>query len=104
MPNPSHNGDTQDDVLRHTHLENEGAADRHGRAALLLVESLMHSLIDKGVITRGEAIDVIDIATEVEAELAGGSNGELDGTLLAPLAKSFRIEAGSRHQPHDGDL
>lgn len=67
-------------------------AGLHGRAALLLVESLIHSLVDKGVITRGEAIDVIDIASEVEAALAGLPQGEVEGTLLAPLATTFRIE------------
>jgi hypothetical protein len=92
MPDPSHDGNAQGDGQRYRYLKDESGAGHHGRAALLLVESLIHTLVDKGVITRGEAIDVIDIAGEVEAELADVSNGGLDDTLLAPLARTFRIE------------
>lgn len=68
--------------------------DAHGRAALLLVESLLHALVDKAVITRGEAIDVIDIAADVEAALAGTIHGPggSDQSHLAPLAHTFRVD------------
>ena len=70
------------------------AVDPHGRAALLLVESLIHALVEKAVISRGEAIDIIDIAVDVEAALADAAevDGFLEKSLLAPLATTFRIE------------
>jgi hypothetical protein len=66
----------------------------HGRAALLLVESLIHALVEKSVITHGEAIDIIDIAADVEAELAGvdPDGGGAEALLLAPLARTIRNE------------
>ena len=73
-------------------MDNAMVASSHGRAALLLIESLIHSLVDKGVITRGEAIDVIDIASDVEAELIGAAEGETEHMLLPPLAQTFRLE------------
>lgn len=73
-----------------------GDTDTHGRAALLLVESLIHALVDKAVITQGEAIDVIDIASEVEVDIAGPPDGHdrSTRTQLAPLAKTFRVDSG----------
>lgn len=70
-----------------------GDADTHGRAALLLVESLIHALVDKAVITQGEAIDLVDIASEVEADIVGALDGHGQATRsqLTPLAKTFRI-------------
>jgi hypothetical protein len=66
----------------------------HGRAALLLVESLIHALLEKSVISHGEAIDIIDIAADVEAELAGVENEGVaaEALLLAPLARTIRNE------------
>ena len=71
-------------------------ADPHGRAALLLVESLLHALVAKGVLKAGEAIDIIDIAGDVESDLAGASDDARQSgeTFLAPLAHTFRIERG----------
>lgn len=75
-------------------IDAAATGDRHGRAALLLVESLLHALVARGVLKPGEVIDIIDIAEDVEAELAGAPDGESGETLLAPLARTFRIEEG----------
>lgn len=63
----------------------------HGRAALLLVESLIHTLASRSVISVAEAIEVIEVAAEVEQEAAHLS-GSAPGapSLLVPLAKSMR--------------
>lgn len=45
--------------------------DAHGQAAMLLVESLIHGLIGRYVITVAEAVEVVDIAAEVKADIAG---------------------------------
>lgn len=44
--------------------------DAHGQAALLLVESLLHGLIDSSVISIPEAVEIVEVAAEVEADLA----------------------------------
>lgn len=43
--------------------------DPHGLAAMLLVESLIHCLTARSLITVPEAIEVVSIAAEVEEEL-----------------------------------
>lgn len=44
--------------------------DAHGQAAMLLVESLIHGLIARTVISTEEAIEIVDTAAEVKAEVA----------------------------------
>ncbi len=69
----------------------------HGQAALLLVESLMHSLLRKGVISREEFVETVEGAAEVEEELVianASSPSDSNGSLLYPLAAAFRNELG----------
>jgi hypothetical protein len=69
----------------------------HGQAALLLTESLMHALVDKGTISREDFIEVVEGAAEVERDLAianAMSPADRDGSLLSPLATAFRQELG----------
>lgn len=71
--------------------------DAHGQAALLLIESLIHSLVDKAMLTNAEAIVVIETAQDVKVEVAT-SDGEsvrriqesLD--LLSKMAASFEAD------------
>lgn len=65
--------------------------DAHGQAALLLVESLIHALVEKRLLSLAEAIEVIDVAAEVEGELSATTGG-LAPSLLAPLAHSLRLD------------
>jgi len=68
-----------------------------GRAALLLVESLMHALVAKGAISREEFIEIVEGSAEVEHELVA-SNASYpphhNGSLLYPLAAAFKKELG----------
>lgn len=41
-----------------------------GQAALLLIESLIHSLLDNGALTKAQAIEAIESAAEVKEESA----------------------------------
>ena len=70
----------------------------HGRAALLLVESLIHGLANRSVITVAEAIEIIEVAAEVEDELAraeGHDEAEIEArSLLAPISKSLGVDLG----------
>lgn len=72
-------------------------SEPHGRAALLLVESLIHGLIGRSALSVGEAIEIIEIAADIEREIS------LDPTLatlpalphamlLPPLAHSLRFD------------
>ena len=44
--------------------------DAHGQAAMLLVESLIHGLIARDVITVADAVEIVEIATDVRADTA----------------------------------
>ena len=74
-------------------------SDPHDRAGLLLVESLIHGLCEKAVLTTGEAIAIVDRAAEVQSETAEQSDGP-----AAPMWRShatLKTIAGSRRT--DGD-
>ena len=47
-----------------------GGPDAHGQAAMLLVESLLHALVARSVLTLEDAIEVVTVATEVKEEVA----------------------------------
>lgn len=54
--------------------------DAHGQAALLLVESLIHGLIARSALSVEEAVEIIQIATEVKQDV-GASWGDSPDTL-----------------------
>ena len=78
----------------------EGGAqlDGHGRAALLLVESLIHGLASRSVLSVSEAIEIIEVAAEVEYELAHVAGHDMDGhdarSLLVPMVNSLKVDLG----------
>ncbi len=45
--------------------------DAHGLAALLLVESLIHGLLARRLITVADAVEIVDVAAEVKLDVAG---------------------------------
>ena len=45
-------------------------ADAQGQAALLLIESLIHSLLDNGALTKAQAMEAIESAMQVKEESA----------------------------------
>lgn len=59
--------------------------DAHGQAAMLLVESLIHGLVSRSVISTQDAVDIVDTAAEVKAEMAIDI-GEAPETLLRSLS------------------
>lgn len=78
--------------------------DAHGHASLLLVESLIHGLRERSVLSHGDAIDIVGTAIEVQAEVADAADG--DGmamqkahALLSAIAESLRMGADGS----DGD-
>lgn len=45
------------------------ATDAHGQAAMLLAESLIHVLIERNILSIADAVEIVDAAAEVKAEI-----------------------------------
>lgn len=72
--------------------------DAHGQAAILLVESLIHGLIARELISVEEAIEIVDTAAEVKLEVAaelGDSPRTMRHSLalLESISRSLKGEA-----------
>jgi hypothetical protein len=71
--------------------------DAHGQAALLLTESLIHTLVENSTLTNVEAVELIRIAAEVKVEVATAAH-ESDSrmqeslALLSKMASSFETD------------
>ncbi len=71
--------------------------DAHGRAALLLVESLIHGLTARSVLSVGEAVSIMEVALDAQIAI---SDDEAQPTpamrkataLLTSLVASLRID------------
>ena len=73
-------------------------SEPYGQAALLLVESLIHSMIARATMTVEEAIETIEVATDAERELRDSSEvlRNIDApSMLTPIAASLRLELRS---------
>jgi hypothetical protein len=74
-------------------------ADAHGEAAMLLVESLIHGLVARSVLSVEEAIDLVGVAVDARVEIVA-DRGECDAAqdrtlaLLSAIGTSLAIDAG----------
>ena len=59
--------------------------DAHGQAALLLTESLIHTLVENSTLTNVDAIELIRSAAEVKVEVATAAH-ESEGRMQESLA------------------
>lgn len=80
------------------------APDPHGHAALLLVESLIHGLLARSLISVGEAIDIVETADSVQIDMAEAADeaGSLmwkSHTLLAAIMESIRHDVDGKPSP-----
>lgn len=71
--------------------------DAHGQAALMLAESILHALVEEGVLSASQAESVLRTACEVKIEVAtaaGESSRRMEEslTLLRSVAASFGPE------------
>ena len=69
--------------------------DPHGLAALLLMDSLIHALIDTGCLTNAQAIEVVQDAATVHAETtcdAETSRRKAAVAILDQLANGLRAD------------
>lgn len=69
----------------------------HGAVALMLIESLIHFLIAKSTLTHGEALEVIEIASDALHEINYDHGDDLAveppaATLLAAISMSLTID------------
>lgn len=83
-----------------THLP----TDAHGRAALLLVESLIHGLCENDALSADEAIEIAERAANVQSEQASEADGEgaplwEAHVLLSAIAASLRTDGGQGPTP-----
>jgi hypothetical protein len=77
--------------------------DAQGQAALLLTESLIHTLVDKRILTAADAVSTVESAAEVKVEVAddaGESKGRMRESLafLSKMAGSFGVDAPARER------
>jgi hypothetical protein len=63
----------------------ETGPDAHGQAAMLLVESLIHGLLARSVLTVEDAIEIVAVASEVKEEVAA-ELGDSPATMQRSLA------------------
>lgn len=71
--------------------------DAHGRAAMLLVETLIHVLIARSILTVADAVELVDDAVDVSRAIAlevGDHSQANDAsvTLLMAISRSLRAD------------
>ncbi len=72
--------------------------DPHGQAALLLVESLLHGLLVRGVLTLEDALAITTSASEIKEEVIANHRepadlGRYSLELIDKIAASLGIDA-----------
>ncbi len=72
-------------------------SDAHGKAALLLAESLVHGLCENNRLSTKDAIDIVDRAASVQHERAtesesGGASNWQSHALLVAIANSLKTD------------
>lgn len=73
------------------------APESYGRAALLLVESLIHGLCEKGTLGTRDAVEIAERAVIVQLTQAAETEGEAASlwqshALLSAIAESLKID------------
>ena len=69
-----------------------GEPDAYGQAAMMLAESMLHTLVESSVLTNAEALDILTTACEVKREVATAA-GESAGRMQQSLDLLLRIRA-----------
>jgi hypothetical protein len=85
------------------HQDRSPTPGAQGQAALLLVESLIHSLLDNGALTKYQAIEAIENALQVKEDSADelkepSKTLRRSVTLLTNMQNSIRAHSG-RYDP-----
>jgi hypothetical protein len=90
-------------VAQKKHVDSE--PDPHGQVALMLCESLLHELLENGVITKAQALNVIDTVVELAHEAGEsdrplgsarrGTQGRSVSVIIEAIRKSFVAKGAS---------
>lgn len=86
-----------------TPMDGRGEPDAYGQAALLLVESLLHTLVERGVLTPQDIVSTVQVASDVKRDLAestGESRERMKQSLglLAAIERSFVAYGGGNNR------
>ena len=74
-------------------LPADGLANReHGAAALLLVESLIHGLVARSGLSVTDAVDIVQVAIDVQVQISDHAGVEPSTQLLTRIADSLRAD------------
>lgn len=97
----SNDTSTQDSSFSKDH---DPQPEAQGQAALLLIESLIHSLLDNGSLTKPQALEVFDSAMQVKEESADEDKepGHVLRRSLA-LLSAMRNSIDAHSGPYDPD-
>jgi hypothetical protein len=71
------------------------AADPQGRVALMLCESILHVLVEEGVLTKSKALEAINTVAELTREMADRNPTtapQIAADLVGAIAKSFALK------------
>ncbi len=80
--------------------------DPHGQAALLLVESLIHGLLERSILSVTDAIEIVSTADDVQVDVATAADGHgapmwQSHALLTTILESLKVDDdGSASTPH----
>jgi len=69
-------------------METVTPRDPQARVALMLCESVLHVLVEEGVLSKAKAIEAIETVAELTREMANG-NPAVDAHIAAGLVKSI---------------
>lgn len=69
--------------------------DAQGQAALVLVESLLHGLMEQSVLSLRQTVEIIDAAIEVQTDVADAADGSAEAmwrshSILSAMAASLK--------------
>ncbi len=78
-------------------------SEGHGRAALLLVESLIHDLVANSTLSVSQAVSIVTIALDAQDAITGDAvaptpSMQKAADLLTALAQSLRIDLPAEEQ------
>ena len=76
-------------------LETVTPRDPQGKVALMLCESILHVLVEEGVLSKAKAIEAIETVAELTREMADGNPaGEayIAAELVKSIAESFALK------------
>jgi len=69
--------------------------DPQARVALMLCESLLHVLVEEGVLSKAKAIEAIETVAELTREMADGNpaiEAHIAADLVRAIAESFALK------------